>query len=302
MIAVTGATGHLGRLVIDTLLDRGIVPSNLVAAVRSPEKAADLADRGVVVREADYTKPDTLESAFTGVERLLLISSSAVGQRVEQHGNVIDAARETGVDFLAYTSMLRADSSPMQLAAEHKATEAFIRESGIPFTLLRNGWYIENYTEQLDRVLERGALIGSADGGRISGATRADYAAAAAAVLTGDGHEDAVYELGGDEAFTMDELAAEITTQSGTEVVYQDLPADAYKQALVDAGLSEPYAAVLADSDQGIADGHLYTERDDLHRLIGRPTTPLADAVAAAYEAVSGVRRMILPPDRPLPT
>lgn len=282
MIAVTGATGHLGRLVVQDLLDRGVAPSDIVAAVRSPEKASDFADRGVDVREADYTKPDTLESAFVGVDRLLLISSSEVGQRVEHHRNVVNAAKQTGVDFLAYTSMLRADTSPMQLATEHKATEEWIRDSGLPFAFLRNGWYIENYTEQLDRVLERGALIGCADEGRISGATRADYAAAAAAVLTGEGHEGAVYELGGDEAFTMAELAAEITAQSSTEVVYRDLPAEEYTQALVDSGLPEPYAAVLADSDQGVAEGYLYTESDDLRRLIGRPTTPLTDAVAAA--------------------
>lgn len=287
MIAVTGATGHLGRLVVQDLLDRGIAPSELVAAVRSPEKASDLAERGVEVREADYTKPDTLASAFAGVDRLLLVSSSEVGQRVAHHRNVVDAAQETGVGFLAYTSILRADTSPMQLAAEHKATEALIREAGLPFAFLRNSWYIENYTEQLDRALERGALIGSADEGRISGATRADYAAAAAAVLTGEGHEGAVYELGGDDAFTMDELAEEITRQSGTEVVYRDLPAEAYAQTLVDAGLPEPYAAVLADSDRGIAEGHLYTERDDLRRLIGRPTTPLSDAIAEALTARS---------------
>ena len=285
MIAVTGATGHLGRLVVKDLLDRGVAPSELVAAVRSPEKASALADHGVAIRRADYTEPASLKSAFEGIDRLLLISSSEVGERVSHHRNVVDAAEETGVGFLAYTSMLRAATSPMQLAAEHRATEELIRESGIPFTFLRNGWYIENYTEQLDQALAQGVLIGSAGEGRISGATRADYAAAAAAVLTGEGHEGEVYELGGDEAFTMDEVAEEITAQSGTEVVYRDLPVEEYRQALVDAGLPEPYAAALADSDRGIAEGHLYVESGDLRRLIGRPTTPLADAVAAALDA-----------------
>lgn len=285
MIAITGSTGHLGRLVIEDLLDRGVDPSEIVATARSPEKAADLANRGVEVREADYTKPDTLASAFMGIDRLLLISSSAVGERVAHHRNVVDAAETNDVGVLAYTSMLRADTAPMQLATEHEATETYIRDSDLPFIFLRNGWYIENYTEQLDPVLERGAFLGSAGDGRISGATRADYAAAAATVLTSDGHEGAVDELGGDEAFTMSELAEVVTEQSGTEVVYRDLPAEEYEQALVDAGLPEGYAAVLADSDEGIADGHLYTESDDLRWLIGRPTTPLEEAVAAALEA-----------------
>lgn len=285
MIAVTGSTGNLGHLVIENLLDRGTDPSKIVATARSPEKAAGLADLGVDVREADYMKPDTLASAFRGIDRLLLISSSEVGQRARQHKNVVDAAEHNGVGFLAYTSMLRADTSPMQLASEHVVTEEYIRESGLPFTFLRNGWYIENYTEQLGQVLERNAFIGSARDGRISGATRADYAAAAATVLTGEGHEGEVYELGGDEAFTMDELAEVVTELSGTEVVYRDLPVEEYEQALVEAGLPENYAAVLADSDQGIAEGHLYTESDDLRRLIGRPTTPLEEAVEAALEA-----------------
>ena len=285
MIAVTGATGHLGRLVVDALLEQGVEPSEIVAAVRSPEKAADFSDRGVEVRKADYTLPDTLGAAFAGVDRLLLISSSEVGQRVTHHRNVVNAAKQAGVDFLAYTSMLRADTSPMQLAAEHKETEELVRASGLPFAFLRNGWYIENYTDNLQQTLERGALIGSADGGRISGATRADYAAAAATVLTSEGHEGAIYELGGDEAFTMSDLAAEVTRQSGTEVVYRDLPAEEYARALEEAGLPGPYAAVLADSDEGAAEGHLYVESGDLRRLIGRPTTPLADAVAAALPA-----------------
>lgn len=282
MIAVTGATGNLGGLVVETLLDDGVSPSDIVAAVRSPDKAEDLAGRGVAVRKADYTLPDTLESAFHGVERLLLISSSEVGQRAEQHSNVVDAAETAGIGFFAYTSMVRTDTSPLKLAAEHKATEERIQDSGIPFTLLRNGWYIENYTENLGPVLERGVLVSCAGDGRVSAATRADYAAAAVTVLTEDGHEGEVYELGGDEAFTMEELAKELTRQSDTEVVYQKVSEDEYVDILKDAGLPEGYAEVLADADRGIADGHLYVEEDDLHRLIGRPTTPLSKAVADA--------------------
>lgn len=284
MIAITGATGHLGRLVLEELTDRGVGPSEIVAAARSRDKASDLAGRGIEVRHADYTEPDSLDKAFEGVSRLLLISSSEVGQRLAHHRNVVAAAKRAGVGFLAYTSMLRADRSPMQLATEHKATERLIRDSGIPFVLLRNGWYMENYTENLAQALQSGELIGSAADGRISAATRADYAAAAASVLTGEGHDGAVYELGGDEAFTMTELAGEISRQSGRKVVYRDVPVEEYKEALVGSGLPEPYAAVLADSSRAIADGHLYVESGDLRRLIGRPTTPLADAVAEALE------------------
>lgn len=285
MIAVTGATGHLGRLVIDHLLRRGAEPSEVVAAVRSPAKAADLAERGVVVREADYTKPDTLGPAFDGVDRLLLISASDVGRRAAQHRNVIEAAQGAGVGLLAYTSVAHADASPLMLAAEHRETEAAIRASGLPFVLLRNGWYTENYTGTLAQTLQQGAILGSAGDGRVSAAPRNDYAEAAAAVLTTDGHEGAVYELGGDDAFSMAELAEEITRQSGTDVVYRDLPPEEYERALVGFGLPDAAAALLRDFDEAIAEGALLVESGDLRRLIGRPTTPLADAVADALRA-----------------
>lgn len=282
MIAVTGATGHLGRLVIDALLDRGVEPSEVVAVVRTPQKASDLAARGVAVCVADYAEPAALEAAFEGVDRLLLVSSSEVGQRLAHHRNVVEAARRAGVGFLAYTSLVRADTSPMRLAEEHRATEAIIRASGLPFAVLRNGWYTENYTAQLPQYLEHGAVLGSAGEGRVSAAPRADFAEAAAAVLTGEGHEGAVYELGGDEAFTLDQLAAEVSRQSGTRVVYRDLPAEDYERALVGAGVPGPFAAVLADSDRGLARGDLLVETGDLRRRLGRPTTPLAVAVADA--------------------
>ena len=282
MIGITGATGHLGRLVVQNLLERGIAPDRIAALVRSPEKADDLVDAGVLVRRADYTEPDTLRSALDGVRRLLLISSSEVGQRVQHHRNVVDAAREAGVGFLAYTSILGAGTSRMQLAEEHRATEELIRESGIPFVFLRNGWYLENYTENLGPVLEHGALLGSAERGRVSAATRADFAAAAAEVLVGSGHEDRVYELGGDEAFTLSELANEISRESGTLVEYRNVPEEQYAGFLIDAGLPEPFARVLADSDRGIARGELFTESEDLRRLIGRPATTPAEAVRDA--------------------
>jgi NAD(P)H dehydrogenase (quinone) len=281
-IVVTGATGHLGRLVVEALLERGVPAGEIVAAGRSTDKIADLADRGVQVRAIDFTDRASLDAAFTGADRLLLISSSEVGRRAAQHRNAIDAARDAGVSLLAYTSIAHADTTTMLLAAEHKATEEYLRESGVPFTLLRNGWYIENYTAQLPVTLEHGAILGSAGDGRVSAATRADYAAAAAAVLTGDGHTNKAYELGADQSFTLTELAAEITRQTGTAVAYSDLPVEEYTKVLVGAGLPEQAAAVFADSDLGIARGELLVESGHLSRLAGRPTTSLTDGLAAA--------------------
>ncbi|MGN9892476.1 SDR family oxidoreductase [Micromonospora sp. L31] len=284
MIVVTGATGLLGRLVVTELLDRGVPAQQIVAAVRNPENAADLAARGVLVREADYDRPETLTGALAGADRLLLVSANEVGRRVAQHRAVVDAAVAAGVRLIAYTSVLKADTATFPLAAEHQATEELIRASGLPYALLRNGWYTENYTGNLAATLQHGAVLGSAGDGRVAAATRADYAAAAAAVLADDGHQNAVYELGGDEPFTMAELAAEISRQSGTEVVYRDLPAEEYATALVAAGLPEPYAATLAECDRGIARGELTTDSGDLRRLAGRPSTTLADAVAVALK------------------
>lgn len=281
-ITVTAASGHLGRLAIQALLDQGVPAGEIVATARTPEKIADLAALGVQVREADYTKPETLASAFAGAEKLLLISGSEVGQRVPQHTNAVKAAVDAGVKLIAYTSAPYADTTALPVAPEHKATEEIIRATGVPFVFLRNGWYVENYTENLAPALQHGALLGSARDGKISAATRADFAAAAAAVLTSDGHENAVYELGGDTPFTMAELAAEVTRQSGTEVAYRDLPADDYAAALVGAGLPEGYANMLAGCDVEVAKGALFIDSGDLGRLIGRPTTPLADAVAQA--------------------
>ncbi|MEU4427920.1 SDR family oxidoreductase [Actinoplanes sp. NPDC024001] len=280
-IAVTGATGHLGRLVVEALISRGVAPGEIVAAVRDTGKAARLAALGVQVREADYDRPETLATAFAGIDRLLLISGNEVGKRVPQHTAAIEAARAAGVGFLAYTSILRADTTRVGLAPEHLATEQVIAAAGIPFALLRNGWYIENYTGQFGTALSTGAFLGSARDGRIAAATRADFAEAAAAVLLSA--EPGVYELGG-EAFTMAELAAEVARQSGTPVEYRDLPVAEYQAVLVGAGLPEQYAGLLADTDTKIAEGELDTDSDDLTRLIGRPATSLADAVATALK------------------
>ena len=279
---VTAATGHLGRLVVDHLLASGVPASEVVAGARRPEALSDLADRGVEVRHADYDDVASLDAAFTGVDRLLFVSGSEVGSRIPQHRNVIDAARRAGVGFVAYTSITRADDTDLLMADEHRQTEQLLAESGLPHALLRNSWYTENYTGQLATTLEHGAVVGAAGEGLVSATTRDDYAAAAAVVLAGPGHEGAVYELGADEPFTLADYAATVARVSGREVVYRDLPTDEYAAFLVGAGLPEPYAAVLADSDRGIRDGRLLTGTHDLSRLVGRPTTGLEDAVRAA--------------------
>jgi NAD(P)H dehydrogenase (quinone) len=281
MIVITGATGQLGRLVINELLKR-VPAGRIVAAVRSPDKAADLAALGLQVRPADYDRPDTLARAFQGAEKVLLISSSELGKRLPQHRAVIDAARAAGVQFLAYTSLLQADRSPLSLAVEHKATEAYLAASGLPHVLLRNGWYTENYTASIGAALQHGAFLGCAGEGRIASAARADYAAAAARVLTLDGQAGKVYELAGDEAYTLAQFAAEISRRAGRTIPYRDLPEGEYKAILQAAGLPEPVAALFADSDTGARQGGLYDGGQALSRLIGRPTTPMATSVAGA--------------------
>ena len=284
MIVVTGASGQLGRLVIQHLLARGVPASQIVAAVRTPAKVADLAAQGVQVRTADYTQPATLDTALQGATKVLLISSSEVGQRTAQHQAVIDAARRAGsVALLAYTSVLHADTSPLGLAAEHVATEAALKASGLPHALLRNGWYTENYLASVAPALQHGAFIGSAGEGRIASAARADYAEAAAAVLTSpQAQAGRVYELAGDTAYTLAEFAAELGRQSGKTVPYVNLPEADFKAALVGAGLPEPLAGLLADSDAGASRGALFDDQHQLSQLIGRPTTALADLMKAA--------------------
>jgi NAD(P)H dehydrogenase (quinone) len=286
-IVVTGATGQLGRLVVESLLRRGVPAEQITATGRRTETLADFADRGLNVRLADFDDPASLREAFTGADRLLLISGSEVGQRVGQHTNAIRAAKDANVGLIAYTSITRADTSTLLLADEHRATEALLAESGIPHVVLRNGWYTENYTAQLPVYLEHG-IAGAAGDGRVSAATRADFAEAAAAVLTEDGHAGATYELGG-EAFTMSELADVVSAATGRAVTYTDLPVEQYTQVLVAAGLPRPVAEVYADGDRGVADGELFVDTVDLEKLLGRPATPLTDAVAAAVAAVAAV-------------
>ncbi|WP_438390718.1 SDR family oxidoreductase [Caballeronia sp. DA-9] len=281
MIAVTGATGQLGRLVIEALL-KTVPASQIVAAARTPEKAADLAARGVQVRRADYNEPATLDAAFAGVKKLLLVSSSEIGKRGTQHRAAIDAARRAGVELIAYTSVLHADTSPLGLAGEHRETEAALRDSGVPFVVLRNGWYTENYTGSLAPALEHGAILGNSRDGRISSAARADYAEAAALVITRGAQAGQIYELAGDTAYTLTDLAAEVARQSGKAVVYRDVSEADYKAALIGVGLPEPVAALISDSGTGTAKGALFDDSHQLSAILGRPTTPLATVVAAA--------------------
>lgn len=279
MIAVTGATGQLGRLVIQALLAR-VPASNITALVRDPAKAEDLAELGVDVRQADYSQPQTLTAALEGVDKLLLISSNELGQRVAQHRAVIDAAKAAGVSLLAYTSVLHADVSRLGLAAEHRDSEQALIASGVPYVLLRNGWYSENYLASVPSAVEHGALLGSAGDGRISSAARSDYAEAAAVVLSSEGHANRVYELAGDDSYSLGELAALISSKAGKPVVYQNLPQTEFEKILLSVGLPAPLAELLADSDAAAAQGALFDDGRQLSELLGRPTVPVAQSLA----------------------
>ena len=278
MIAITGTTGQLGQHVIESLL-KTVPASQIVAIVRNPAKATALSQQGITVRQADYSDEAAFTTALQGIDKLLLISSSEVGQRAPQHRNVINAAKAAHVKFIAYTSLLHADTSPLGLADEHVATEKMLAESGIAYALLRNGWYTENYLASAPAALEHGVFIGAAGEGKIASATRADYAAAAARVISEDGHSGKTYELAGDAGWTLSQLAAELAKQSGKKVVYQNLSEADFAAALKGVGLPAGLADMLADSDTGASKGGLFDDSHTLSKLIGRPTTSLADSV-----------------------
>lgn len=284
MIVVTGVSGALGRLTVEELL-RTTPAERIVAAARAPEKLADLAGRGVHVRQADYDRPDTLTDALRGAEKVLLISGNEIGRRVAQHRAVVDAAKQAGVALLAYTSGLHVDTSPVPIFPEHRATEEYLRASGVPFTLLRNGWYHENYVPAARQGANSGIIFGAAGDGRVASAARADYAAAAAAVLTGDGHAGTAYELSGDTVWSMPELAATVAEITGRPVTYQDLSVDEYAKVLLADGMPEPVAEMFAGTDACVADGWLADTPGTLAKLIGRPTTPLRVILAEALVA-----------------
>lgn len=289
MIAVTGATGQLGTLVVEALLKT--VPANqIIAAVRTPAKAKAFADKGVQVREADYNRPETLATAFAGVTKLLLISGNELGQRVPQHKAAIDAAKAAGVKLIAYTSLLKADTSPLKLAAEHLATEQYLQASGVSYVFLRNGWYTEVYTANLPAVLEHGVVIGNAGEGRVASASRADYAAAAAVVLTGEGHDSRAYELSGDTAWSFAEYAATVAELSGQPVTYQNISGAERQEILTGVGVPAAFAAVLVDVDEAIGRGRLAGTTGELSQLTGRPTTPLRETVALELRALGALK------------
>lgn len=274
-IGITGATGQLGRLVVAKLATR-VGNDKLVALVRSPHKASDL---GVEARAFDYAQPGQLSGALEGIDTLLLISSSEVGQRKAQHENVIHAAVAAGVKRIVYTSLLHADTSSLSLAPEHVATEQLLKDSGLPHIVLRNGWYTENYAGSIPSSLAAGALVGSAGTGRISSATREDYAEAAAVVLTSEGHDGKVYELAGDDSYTLADLAAEVSRQTGNELPYANLSEAEYAEMLQSLGVPEGFAKLIAGWDTSVSQGDLFDDRKTLSGLIGRPTTSLSVAV-----------------------
>jgi NAD(P)H dehydrogenase (quinone) len=278
---ITGATGHLGRRVVEHLLERGVDPNEIIATGRDLTKVADLADRGVRTAVADYDDPASLRTAISAGDKVLLVSGPSFGSRVQQHGNVVEAAKEAGVALLAYTSIVNAGSTDIALAQEHQGTEQVIVESGVPYALLRNSLYLEVFTGELSTYLEHGAVLGAARDGRLSAVARDDLAEAAAVVLLSDDAAGKVFELAGDQAFTFEEFAATVSDVTGQAVGYQDLTEAAYAQALQGAGVPEPYAVILADTQRGIAEGKLYQPGGELSRLLGRPTTPLADALRA---------------------
>lgn len=277
-IGVTGATGQLGKLVVEQLKNK-LATEQLVALVRSPEKAKDL---GVEVRAFDYDQPDGLAEKLAGIDRLLLISANEIGKRSRQHKNVIDAAKEAGVQWLVYTSLLHANDTSINLAGEHLDTEQMLKDSGIAHTILRNGWYTENYTASIDGALAGGAFIGSAGSGKIASAARADYAEAAAIVLANENYKGRMFELAGDEAYTLSDLAAEITTQTGKQTPYKDLPEEEYSRVLESFDVPKGFADAIASWDVSASIGDLFDDGHELSQLLGRPTTPMPESVKAA--------------------
>ena len=277
-IGITGATGQLGKLVVEHLKEK-TTAENIVALVRNPEKAKEL---GVEARAFDYNNSETLQEQLSGIDHLLLISSNEIGQRAKQHSNVIQAAKKAGIKWIVYTSLLHADTTTINLAGEHLETEKALKESGIEYTILRNGWYTENYTASIGGAIAGGAFIGSAGSGKISSAARNDYAEAAAVVLTDEKYKGKVFELAGDSAYTLSDLAAEISKQSGKELPYRNLPEEEYAKILESFNMPEFFARAIASWDIGVSKGDLFNDSKELSKLIGRPTTSLAMSVKEA--------------------
>ncbi len=282
MYIITGATGLLGHKVLNHLLNLGVPATEITALARTPEKLKDFSDKGINVKKADYNDLDSLKNAFSEGAKLLLISSSEVGQRATQHKNVIDAAKAKGVGFITYTSLLKADQSPLGLAPEHKITEEFLRDSGLTYNILRNGWYAENYTGSIASVLEHKTLFGCAGEAKIAAATRDDYALAAAKNLLSPAASGKIYELAGDVAFTLSEYAAKIGEVTGQKIAYENLSTEGYEKLLTDVGVPAPLPTILAQTEELAQDGWLDNQGHDLSNLIGRKTTSIEDAIKQA--------------------
>lgn len=277
MIAITGASGKLGELILEELLNENIAANKIVAIARSPQKLDNFKKKGITVRYGNYDEPESLDLALKGVSKLLLISSSEIGKRIPQHKVVIDSAKKNNIELIAYTSILKADKSPLFLAQEHLETENMIKESGLPYVFLRNGWYTENYTDNVSAALEMGTLFGCAKDGRFSTAPRKDYASAAAKIISGSSHEGKVYELAGDESFTLSEFALILSKFFNKSIDFKNLDEKSYAQALVEAGLPQEFAKVLANSEAKAADGWLFDEGKKLSTLLGRQTTSIQE-------------------------
>ncbi|WP_084104216.1 NAD(P)H-binding protein [Demequina sp. NBRC 110056] len=290
-IAVTAASGNLGPLVVDALLERGVRPGQIVAVVRDPAKVDHMAAQGVSIRQGNYDNPPSLAAAFEGVQKVLVISGSEIGRRVQQHANAIHAAAAAGAELIAYTSVLRAgDATENPVLPEHVGTERVLEESGAPFVVLRNGFYTENYVDQVRQAMRSGELLTSAGEGRTASATRADFAAAAATVLTTPGHAGQRYELAGDAGWTMRELAETAGRLGGRQVVLRQLDESAHLEALLGAGTPEPIAEFAVALDRAVRDGELDVLGADLAELAGRPTTALEDGLRAALARPSPSR------------
>lgn len=282
-IAITGATGQLGQLVIQALLKR-VSADQIVALVRDQKKATALAEQGVELRHFDYDAPESLAPALQGIDKLLLISANEVGRRTPQHKAVIEAAQLAQVPYIAYTSLLRADISPLGLAQEHRETEALIQASGLRYTLLRNNWYNENYLAGVEHNVASGKLFSATQNGPISSASRADYAEAAAEVLTTQGHEQKTYELAGSQSFTKTDLATYIAHAASKPVQYLEIDAESFAQGLTQAGLPEPVVNLITEADVETAHGAMFSDRTDLEQLIGRKTTTIQSQVEALFK------------------
>ncbi len=281
-IGITGATGQLGKLVVEQLKSK-VGKDSIVALVRTPEKANEL---GVDIRSFDYNNPEGLTEQLKGIDRLLLISANEIGQRVRQHKNVIDAAKNAGIKWLVYTSLLHADSTTINLAGEHLETEKLLKDSGIDYTILRNGWYTENYTGSIEGAIAGGAFIGSAGSGKISSAARVDYAEAAAVVLSYESYKGKVFELAGDEAYTLSDLADEISKQTGKDIPYKNLPEAEYAKILESFNIPKEFSYAIANWDISVSKGDLFDDSKQLSKLIGKPTTSMKESVKWALKLV----------------